>query len=320
MKYTFEHAIKAITEMCCWSWMLDTTSCGLLSVFNKRHQSCPAHIKWVKQTDRCAMKPRRQIRNECCSYLSADFRCRLIVWIRLKIFRLIKLHASSFQLTFMPRSNLLHYLKGHCFHWKHSMTNMMIQYSHAGICGALFSISFLSERWISLSFRLTFCCLLGVSRRKLHIPFKGLIVMNVSNEQYSDVSCFRKRETRVLLIAWVHAYWEETKLNSWQSSSVGGHLRLSLSGLTELCVEYWTLYVFYSCIIYYWSIVLCVGILPKHCDKDGWLLFRKYSCSVPNTHKSDSWDVFICKNQLHCCILEQHALLLLLWFLHICFL
>lgn len=168
----------------------------------------------------------------------------------LKIFRLIKLQASSFQLTFTPRSNLLHYLKGHCFHWKHSMTNMMIQYSHAGICRALFSISFLSERWISLSFTLTFCCWLGVSRRKLWILFRALILMNVSIEQYSDVSCFRKREARVLLIAQVHAYWEGTKLNSWQSSSVGSrrvrwrhvepYMTLS-SSFKRLCAEYWTL-------------------------------------------------------------------------------
>ncbi len=54
------------------------------------------------------------------------------------------------------------------------------------------------------------------------------------------------------------------------SSSVGGHLRLSL---TVMC---WIPnFVFYSCIIYYWSIVLCVGILPKYCDKDGWILFWK---------------------------------------------
>lgn len=221
------------------------------------------------------------------------------VWLagfRLKIFRLIKLHASSFQLTFMPRSNLLHYLKGHCFHWKHSVTNMMIQYSHTGICRALFSISFLSERWISLSFRLTFCCWLGVSWRKLHILFRALILMNVSIEQYSDVSCFRKWETRVLLIAWVHAYWEETKLNSLQSSSVGSRIWLHkvMCWILNFICDFKVAQSIHGAVL---------GNLPKHCDKDGWILFRKYSCTVPNTQKSDSWDIFICKN-LYCCTAE----------------
>ncbi len=178
MTYTFEHAIKAITEMWCWTRLVVDCFQYLIrdikvALLTSNESSKQIGVQW---------------NSDGRSVMNAVLICRqtsIAVWLagfRLKIFRLIKLHASSFQLTFMPWSNLLHYLKGHCLHWKHSMTNMMIQCSHAGICRALFSISFLSERWISLSFGLTFCCWLGVSRRKLHIPFKGLILMNVSNE------------------------------------------------------------------------------------------------------------------------------------------
>lgn len=59
--------------------------------------------------------------------------------------------------------------------------------------------------------------------------------MNVSNEQYSDVSCFRKRETRVLLIARVHAYWEEIKAE-FLTVEQRGELYMALS--QELCAEY----------------------------------------------------------------------------------
>lgn len=97
-----------------------------------------------------------------------------------------------------------------------------------------------------------------------------------------------ERHAYCLLLKFMHI----GRKQSWipDSRAAWGAVYNSLSGLTELCAEYWTLYVFYGCIIYSWSIVFCVGILPKHCDKDGWILFRKYSCSVPNTQKSDSWD------------------------------
>lgn len=243
------------------------------------------------------MKQRRQIHHECLSHLSADFRCRLIGWIPSKdlqvnqasCFKLPAYLYATKQFTPLPQRSLLP-LKALYDKYDDSIQPRM----HLLEC--FFSISFLSERWISLSFRLTFCCWLGVSWRKLHILFRALILMNVSIEQYSDVSCFRKWETRVLVIAWVHAYWEETKLNSLQSSSVGSRIWLHkvMCWILNFICDFKVAQSIHGAVL---------GNLPKHCDKDGWILFRKYSCTVPNTQKSDSWDIFICKN-LYCCTAE----------------
>lgn len=193
-----------LTEIDCWSWMLDTTSSELLLVFNKRHQSCPVHIKWI----RCAMKPHsRSVMNVFLDfYSSADFRCGPIGWIPSKdlqvnqasCFKLPAYLYATKQFTPLPQRSLLP-LKSLYDKYDDSIQPRRHLLEH------FFSISFLSERWISLSFRLTFCYWHGLSQRKLQILFRALILMDVSIEQYLDVSSFRKWEERSLLITRVRA-------------------------------------------------------------------------------------------------------------------